>query len=333
MNDPTGEATPAADAAAAVTPPVADAAAPVAPAAEPVPASPLAAAREAAGLSLADAARQLKLSPWQVEALEAGDYARLPGPVFVRGFLRNYARLLHLDPAPLLAGVVSTVAAIDSPVTEPAPPADIPFPGQRQLNWKPYAIGGALIVAALGIYSLFDDEPAAPAGDTHVIELPAPQVVGDEKAAPPADPVPAPAVEVTPAPAKAPAPTPVAPRTEVAPPTPAAKPPVVEAAKAVPAAAPAPAPAVEARPVRAVTGDSRVLRFMFERESWVEVRDGQGRVVFSQLNAAGSSQSVSGPPPLRLVIGNASGVRILYNDRAVDLAPHTQVDVARLTLE
>jgi cytoskeleton protein RodZ len=79
--------------------------------------------------------------------------------------------------------------------------------------------------------------------------------------------------------------------------------------------------------------DEHVIRMVFSRESWVEVRDRQGRTIFSQLNPAGTAQSVSGQPPLRLVVGNATGVRMLFNDRPVDLAPYTQVDVARLTLE
>ena len=58
----------------------------------------LAEARKAQNLTTADVARQLKLSVWQVEALEAGGYQRLPGPIFVRGFIRNYARLVKLDP-------------------------------------------------------------------------------------------------------------------------------------------------------------------------------------------------------------------------------------------
>ncbi len=62
------------------------------------PGAALAAAREALNLSVAEVARQLKLSVSQIEALEAGAYEKLPGPVFVRGFIRNYARLLRLDP-------------------------------------------------------------------------------------------------------------------------------------------------------------------------------------------------------------------------------------------
>ena len=109
--------------------------------------------------------------------------------------------------------------------------------------------------------------------------------------------------------------------------------PAAPAARAEPPAQPAAAPVVAAPAVIERGPNDQTVRMMFTRESWVEVRDGRGRVVFSQLNAAGTSQAVSAAPPLRLVVGNASGVRLLHNDRLIDLAPHTQVDVARLTLE
>lgn len=57
----------------------------------------LRAAREAAGLSLADVAQSLKYGARQIEQLEADDYASLPGNTIVRGFTRSYARLLGLD--------------------------------------------------------------------------------------------------------------------------------------------------------------------------------------------------------------------------------------------
>ncbi|MEO8629874.1 MAG: RodZ domain-containing protein [Betaproteobacteria bacterium] len=63
----------------------------------------LTAARRSQGLSLGDIARQLKISVRQVEALEHDDYSIFAGAVFVRGFLRNYAKLLHLDPDALVA--------------------------------------------------------------------------------------------------------------------------------------------------------------------------------------------------------------------------------------
>jgi cytoskeleton protein RodZ len=60
-------------------------------------------AREAAGLSLEEVAQQLKLAPRQVKALEDESFADLPGRTFSRGFVRNYARFLNLDPQDLLA--------------------------------------------------------------------------------------------------------------------------------------------------------------------------------------------------------------------------------------
>jgi cytoskeleton protein RodZ len=51
------------------------------------------------------------------------------------------------------------------------------------------------------------------------------------------------------------------------------------------------------------------------------------------LNSAGTAKAVSGQPPLSMIVGNATGVRVMHNDRPVDLAPYTQVDVARLTIE
>ena len=56
----------------------------------------LRAAREAAGLSVADVGQKLKMPIRVVESLEAEDWARLGAPVFVRGQLRSYARLLGL---------------------------------------------------------------------------------------------------------------------------------------------------------------------------------------------------------------------------------------------
>ena len=81
------------------------------------------------------------------------------------------------------------------------------------------------------------------------------------------------------------------------------------------------------------SGDGGILRMVFDQESWVEVTDGSGNVIFAQLNPAGARRKVTGAPPLSVVVGNAAGVRLSYNDRDVDLTPHTRVDVARLTLK
>jgi cytoskeletal protein RodZ len=59
-------------------------------------------AREARGVTLADAQEATKINSRYLEALEDGRYDVLPSEVHVRGYLRNYARYLGLDPKPLL---------------------------------------------------------------------------------------------------------------------------------------------------------------------------------------------------------------------------------------
>ena len=60
-------------------------------------------AREAQGRTVRAVAASLNLSVDKVEALEQGDDGRLPPPTFIRGYLRNYARLVGLDPEDTVA--------------------------------------------------------------------------------------------------------------------------------------------------------------------------------------------------------------------------------------
>ena len=53
----------------------------------------------------------------------------------------------------------------------------------------------------------------------------------------------------------------------------------------------------------------------------------------SSLNRAGTERAVRVSPPFNLVIGNASHVKAVYNDKPIDLAPHTKVEVARFTVK
>ena len=275
------------------------------------PGRQLAAARENSGLSVADIAHQLKLSPWQVEALEAGDYRRLPGAVFVRGFIRNYARLVKLDPAALPAGAERQLPRAAQPLPEMPPSADIPFPSGREFGWRKYAIAGLVLLVPVVIFEFYRDDAHEITVKSRQVALPPPQVVAEEKAA------------ETRGGARVPA---VSDAIAVASPTVSAttrnEPTVVEN------------PRLAARTARAEhKPGEHVVRFRFEQESWVEIRDRNGSRIFSQLNPAGTVQVVSGLPPLALVVGNAAGVRLMHNDQPVNLAPHIKVDVARLTLE
>jgi cytoskeleton protein RodZ len=284
----------------------------------------LAEARERIGLSVAEAARQLRLSPRQIEALEADDHASLPGKTFLRGFLRNYARLLQLDPESLPALCQPEPLQVQSIAV---PTSRIEFGGKRGLMpfgehsgkpWVKYAaiIGVAVLILSWGVFELLQGAPSPQdvqvksAGETTMV-LSLPQAEIPVQIAPvtnqAVEPIPAPVLEVATVPA-----APVASVTTEAP---------------VPAASqiPLPAPAAD-------VGGQRLL-FTFEGDAWVEVKDKSGKVVFYKLNPKGSQQLVRGTPPFFLVIGNAAHVRLTYNDRPVDLAPHIKVDVARLTIE
>ena len=62
-------------------------------------------AREAAGLSVDDVAARLHMPARVVKSLEAEDWSRLGAPVFVRGQVRSYSRLLGLTTAPMMAAL------------------------------------------------------------------------------------------------------------------------------------------------------------------------------------------------------------------------------------
>jgi len=112
----------------------------------------LARARQAAGLTLEQAARQLKFAPRQLEALEAGELQRLPGGTFARGMVRSYARLLHVDPEPLLAQISAQVAPPDAERLAHRYSQPVPFTdGARRSNLAYVALSLALLVVVAAV--------------------------------------------------------------------------------------------------------------------------------------------------------------------------------------
>jgi cytoskeleton protein RodZ len=271
----------------------------------------LAAAREELNLSVAEVARHLKLSPAQVEALEAGAYERLPGRVFVRGFLRNYAKLVGVDPEPLVRRLEHEMPE-PRVVEEPPPAPQAVMPTGERSRWPVYAGVVGTLVAALAAYEFGFNSPATDgqaedakaAADTSAL---APPQSGSVTSSPLT------AADAASSSAAPPAPT--------------------DAAVGTTAAAPTLADSGAAQPQPAASEATRALHFRFDEESWVEVRDAEGKVIFTKLNQAGTEERVVGAPPLRLVVGNARGVRLTADDQPVDLAPHTGASVARLTLK
>lgn len=73
--------------------------------------------RERRGLSIDEVARDTRISPRFLEALESEQFDELPAPVYVRGFIRSYAGYLRLEPQPLLDQLVGGGTAATRPTT------------------------------------------------------------------------------------------------------------------------------------------------------------------------------------------------------------------------
>ena len=268
----------------------------------------LAQAREAAGMSLEEAARQLKFAPRQLQALEAGELQRLPGGTFVRGMVRSYARLLHLDPEPLLAQVGAHAAPQDAERLAQRFRQPVPFSdGARRSNLAYVALSLALLAVVVVVALEWRQERAS-----------APRMAFVSAAQQPAEPPRAAIAEP--------------PRVTVAS---AAPSPRVQAARVQATQGPAkqvqvPA-AARSADEPAAAGQGRIV-LQFDGESWVEIHSGTGKLLVAQLHASGTERVVSGVPPFAVVIGNAQQVRLSYNDKPVDLTPYVKVEVARFTL-
>lgn len=264
----------------------------------------LARVREERGLALTDVAQQLKFGARQLEALEQERFDVLPGGTFVRGMVRAYARLLKVDAEPLLGRLADRFDAPDSNSLAARYKQPVPFSDGTRRSTFVYlgASLGVLIAAGAIAWQWYHESQARPRSVASTLKL-----------APVVRPVPVPAAPIVVA--KAPE-KPVAVKEKVAlAPTPQEKP-VKETAVSV-----KPAPALVHRIV-----------FHCEEEAWLEVRDAAGRQLLSSLNPPGCERVVQGRGPFELVIGNASHVQVLHNDRLLDLRPHSKQDIARFTI-
>ena len=287
----------------------------------------LAGERERQGLSRAEVAQRLHMSPSQVEALESGEYSRLPRGPFLRGFVRNYAKALGLEPETFVAQLSQDRPAESAPRIV-VPSQNIRFDplGERLANPYVKAAGLATVVIALGfaaMYWWFFIRPTPPAAHK-AAEPPRAAVPASSRSATPS---------VAPSTGSTPSGQPTTPATTLVPPAsvppqevkPEPAPPEAEERKAEPAKA-------DVRPAAPAKGEA-VLRFRFKGESWVEVRDARDNVVYQRLNAADSEDTVSARLPLKVIVGNAPEVSLRFNDRDFPLEPYTKVAVARFTLE
>lgn len=250
-------------------------------------------ARARLGLSRLQAAERLRLEPRVIEALETERFELIGPAVYVRGHLRRYGELLGEDVATLerlytQRGAPAAGPDVSRIVAEPMPQA----PQAPTLGlWSAGAVAGLLVLIGLVWWAMrADPQPSTtPSVETVPLEpatLPSPAVAA------PAPTVPATAV----------------PR--------AAVPPAATSANV--ASGGATQPTAGATPPAPRTARVR-MTVSFLGDSWTEVYDANGRRLYADTGRAGTVQSLQGQAPLRVVLGNASGVVMDLNGRRVRL--------------
>ena len=244
----------------------------------------LRAARERRGLTLLQAAEKLHVDARTLEALESEDFAALGADVYVRGHLRRYAETVGEAPAELQALYADSTRAVRPDLTR--------IPRGEAVNRAPRLLLPALLlVAGFAVAGLL----------WWLLNLPG------EKAQPVpiASPLPAGTTAGSGAGGAAP---------------------VTEADSAASTAAvfatagaavPATATAGSVTSSAAVPGE---LSLRFSSPCWVEVSDAGGRRLLGGLIEAGSTRSLHGTAPLRVVLGNAAAVELRLNGQPLSLA-------------
>ena len=266
--------------------------------------------REKAGLTLESAAVLSKIKPGLLAAIESGETAGIPA-VYVRGYIRNYARALGVD----VTDIEDQLAQVEG--TDPAVRSVFSVESERGRTEKwlkaSSYLAASVVIAALA-WQFTHEAVRFSQGDSELTAAPA--------AAEAADPAAAEA------------------NAQARPPNTHLNASIASVevmqrrgdsgGKAVAEQAWA---AIDGQPEdnAAAPGEHR-LTVSTSADSWVEILDGQGRQLELDLLRAGHERAYSGPGPFRVMLGRASAVQLTLDGEPVDLTPHTSGDVARLTL-
>jgi cytoskeleton protein RodZ len=142
-------------------------------------------AREARGLTVADVANRLRMGNRQVMDLEAGHFDNLPEGTFLRGFARNFSKVVGADTAAVLAALEAVNPDAAAPSTGIAPPAqNIQFSQHRQIpsRFTPKLGLLALVVVALSgaTWYWFEHVRNAPTVSSAPTTIPAPNSTNNQ---------------------------------------------------------------------------------------------------------------------------------------------------------
>jgi len=313
----------------------------------------LKALREAQGLELGRVASLLHLSDDKLLLLEAEAYEELPGPVFVQGYIRNYARLLGVPVEPLITafrtqspeGTRQPELRI-SQVSHEVHSSHLPV---RLMTWA-IVIGLVVLVfiwwrgylqwppknISPGVSQDQETmlEPPEGAGGPGFASMPSflDSATDDESSedgtlaipdVKPRDPGPSESGPVGEAATEDTSPQASAISESMRPEDAGAGEQQPQTADETPATtAPGQAPVQEGRVV-----------IQFNGNSWSRISDASGSFKVQREITAGTRLVLKGTPPYELVLGDASAIEIWVDGEAFDLSPHMRGKVARFTLD
>ncbi len=291
-------------------------------------------ARKARALSLDQVARELHLEESIIADLENERFESLGAPVFVRGHLKLYARLIGLNEDDVLQAYRQVAPGSDEP-----PLVASSQPVQQDINLGLWGFWVLVVVVLLAVvFYVFQPEPAAVAR----VDRQSPAAEPADRSARDVPESAGEAVAVLPAAGSPDRVPPAGPDAEPGPDTADES----AAGREPPGAALAPeSPAPAVITPAAVTagtppGDSDAaqggqetrLILIFGEESWVEISDADRRLLFG-LQQPGVRRELSGRPPFRVLLGNARSVNIYVNDTPYSI-PDDQIrrNVARFEI-
>jgi cytoskeleton protein RodZ len=279
------------------------------------------------GLSVMDVAKQLRLGNKQIEALEQDRFSDLPEATIVKGFIRNYAKLLKVSAEPLLAAYAEMMPEKEKYSFTLNPGINMKMTGNHKSNTTRnfiLAIGLLLGVGVWFFYQNYVQKPNPINPIPEVIEslpelaLPRSERIGDVSQTQmemPEQPEEQAGVEQSESAIKSETDidqSEVVVDEEVSP----------SVAQTVTDVTPATSPA---------TGKTR-LEFSATQETWLSVVNISGEEVYNKILYAGNRDVIDIFQPSEIVVGNAHGATLVVDGKSIDLAPYTRINVARVRL-
>lgn len=295
----------------------------------------LRAAREIKGLTPEDISQSEKIPTGMVNALERGDYSNMGASVYVRGFVRSYARAVRLDICELDEDM-EALGFVRQPDLIASQGERVERTGlsEQWMKFASYLVGSVIMMSAMYFVTQ---------ADRFVLSSrsPAPAAV---EPLPPSEVEPLPVTEIaipTANLANLTTPTLLASEASTAPVDPIDLTPnqstqaTTLAQPIQPELSPVETQTFEA-PIAAAMGglpDLRSQSARFElkvkQAVWAKVSDASGRVLVNDNLSKGSQKSFEGQPPFTVLVGNAADTEVLLGGNAVDFSSFVKGNVAR----